>query len=127
MINQIYQSLDNRRKRGFIFLILCNVILFFFEFLSLASIPIFVTTVIDTQFALEKLKIIQNFIPLINVEIIEQNIEIYAGIFIVSLFFLKNIFLSFLLFGKQCTLNIIKFLCLSKYTNNFYLCLTIFM
>ena len=95
MINQIYQSLDNRRKRGFIFLILCNVILFFFEFLSLASIPIFVTTVIDTQFALEKLKIIQNFIPLINVEIIEQNIEIYAGIFIVSLFFLKNIFYLF--------------------------------
>ena len=95
MINQIYQSLDNRRKRGFIFLILCNVILFFFEFLSLASIPIFVTTVIDTQFALEKLNIIQNFIPLINVEIIEQNIEIYAGIFIVSLFFLKNIFFIF--------------------------------
>ena len=57
MINQIYQSLDNRRKRGFIFLILCNVILFFFEFLSLASIPIFVTTVIDTQFALEKLRL----------------------------------------------------------------------
>jgi ABC-type multidrug transport system fused ATPase/permease subunit len=95
MINQIYQSLDSHRKRGFVFLIFCNAILFFFEFLSLASIPVFVTTVIDSDFALEKLKIIQNYIPFINIENIEKNIEIYAGIFTVSLFFLKNIFFIF--------------------------------
>ena len=96
MIRNIYKSLDSDKKKGFIFLIFCNVILFFFEFLSLASIPVFVTTVIDSQFALEKLKIIQNFITFINVEEInEQYIKIYAGIFIVSLFFLKNIFFTF--------------------------------
>lgn len=96
MIRNIYKRLDSDKKKGFIFLIFCNVILFFFEFLSLASIPVFVTTVIDSQFALEKLKIIQNFITFINIEeISEQYIKIYAGIFIVSLFFLKNIFFTF--------------------------------
>ena len=96
MIRNIYTSLDSDKKKGFIFLIFCNVILFFFEFLSLASIPVFVATVIDSQFALEKLKIIQNYITFINIEeISEQYIKIYAGIFIVSLFFLKNIFFTF--------------------------------
>ena len=96
MIRNIYTSLDSDKKKGFIFLIFCNVILFFFEFLSLASIPVFVTIVIDSQFALEKLKIIQNYITFINIEeISEQYIKIYAGIFIVSLFFLKNIFFTF--------------------------------
>ena len=96
MIRNIYTSLDSNKKKGFIFLIFCNVILFFFEFLSLASIPVFVATVIDSQFALEKLKIIQNYITFINIEeISEQYIKIYAGIFIVSLFFLKNIFFTF--------------------------------
>ena len=96
MIRNIYKRLDSDKKKGFIFLIFCNVILFFFEFLSLASIPVFVTTVIDSQFALEKLKIIQNFITFINIEeMSEQYIKIYAGIFIVSLFFLKNIFFTF--------------------------------
>ncbi len=96
MIRNIYTSLDSDKKKGFIFLIFCNVILFFFEFLSLASIPVFVATVIDSQFALEKFKIIQNYITFINIEeISEQYIKIYAGIFIVSLFFLKNIFFTF--------------------------------
>ena len=96
MIRNIYKRLDSDKKKGFIFLIFCNVILFFFKFLSLASIPVFVTTVIDSQFALEKLKIIQNFITFINIEeISEQYIKIYAGIFIISLFFLKNIFFIF--------------------------------
>lgn len=96
MIRNIYTSLDSDKKKGFIFLIFCNVILFFFEFLSLASIPVFVATVIDSQFALEKFKIVQNYITFINIEeISEQYIKIYAGIFIVSLFFLKNIFFTF--------------------------------
>ncbi len=96
MIYHIYKNLDSRRKKGFIFLIFCNIILFFFEFLSLASIPIFVTTVIDSQFALEKLEIIKNYIKLIEIEEIdEQYIKIYAGILTVSLFFLKNIFFIF--------------------------------
>jgi len=101
MINTIYKNLDKTKKQGFILLLIFNSFLFLFEFLSLASIPIFVSAVIDGQFVLNNLQSFKNYLPFLNLEqISSQQIKIYIGIISVSLFLLKNLLFILFIIGQ---------------------------
>ena len=91
MISKIYKNLNSNEKKGFIFLIFFNSLLFFFEFVSLASIPIFVASILDPELLLKKLNIFLNYFNF-QLGISIEEIKLISGIFIVSIFFLKNIF-----------------------------------
>ena len=101
MINTIYKNLDKIKKRGFILLLVFNSFLFFFEFLSLAFIPIFVSAVIDGQLVLDNLQLYRDYLPFLNLEQINsQQIKIYIGIIAVSLFLLKNLLFVLFIIGQ---------------------------
>ena len=75
--------------------------MFFFEFLSLAFIPIFVSAVIDSQLVLDNLQLYRDYLPFLNLEQINsQQIKIYTGVIAVSLFLLKNLLFVLFIIGQ---------------------------
>ena len=92
MIIKIYKNLKSRDKRFFEILIFLNTILFFFEFSSLSSVPLFVASIINPEFTKEKMIIIFNYLN-IKSNFSNTDLQIFFGILTISLFFIKNIFL----------------------------------
>jgi len=94
MISKIKNILSNQDKFKLNFILFLNFLTFFTEFISIASIPIFVTLIIDSSFVLEKLEN-YNFFYFSNLDHIEI-IKIF-GIIIISIFLIKNILLFILI------------------------------
>ena len=86
MLNSILYLVGNKNKLKIIFIFLIVAIVFVFEFLSLVSIPIYTTALLNTDTTIQKLD------PFINDEI-KENFLIYSSIFVTAAFLLKNFFL----------------------------------
>ena len=91
MIIKIYKNLKSRDKRFFEILIFLNTILFFFEFSSLSSVPLFVASIINPEFTKEKMIIIFNYLN-IKSNFSNTDLQIFFGILTISLFFIKIFF-----------------------------------
>ncbi len=94
MISKIKNILSNQDKFKLNFILFLNFLTFFTEFISIASIPIFVALIIDSSFVLEKLES-YSFIYFSNLNHIEI-VKIF-GIIIISIFLIKNILLFVLI------------------------------
>lgn len=89
--DKILQVIEDKKKiRKFKLILFLNFINFFIEILTLISIPIFASLLLDENFIIEKFQIdLASFFG-------EGNLLISFGIFVVILFLIKNIFLIFL-------------------------------
>ena len=94
MISKIKNILSREDKFKLNFILFLNFLTFFTEFISLASIPIFVTLIIDSSFVLDKLEN-YNFLYFSNLDHLEI-IKIF-GIIIIIIFLIKNIILFILI------------------------------
>ena len=95
MISKINRLLTNRQKLIILLIFLGNLVTSSMEFISLGSIPIFVSYIINPDIIDERFK------PFINIIFSfsdENNILKNFLIIIFSVFVLKNIFLGILLF-----------------------------
>ena len=78
------------KKKLFVFLFL-NVLNFFLEFLSIISIPIFAAVLLGNKIPNNQISFIFDFIQ-------EKNLLIYASVFVLVSFLLKNLLLTFYAF-----------------------------
>ncbi len=94
MIKKIYKLLNKNQifKLNLIFIFL--FITFIFEFVSLSSLPIFISALLETTYIFEKLQIFIPFIDFSNYS--NKELIQYTGIFALSIFIIKNFFLLFL-------------------------------
>ena len=87
----IFKFFDKKNKYYFYYFLIFNILTFLLEFLSLASVPIFISAMITPEYVLEKIST-YNFIYLPK-ELDNTKIFIYASYFVLISFLLKNIFL----------------------------------
>ena len=111
-INKILFIVGKNNKIGLLILLLVNLINFFLEFLSLISIPIFVSVLLKDDLQLNKINFIFNNIS-------EENLLFYSTSFVIISFLLKNILLSFNAYYQARYLKEIRSF-LSKRFFNFY-------
>ena len=97
MIIKIYKNFKSGDKRFFETLIFLNTILFFFEFSSLSSVPLFVASIINPEFTKEKMIIVFNYLN-IKSNFSNTDLQIFVGALTITLFFIKNIFFVFTTF-----------------------------
>ena len=90
MISKIKNILSKKDKFKLNFILFINLLTFFTEFISLASIPIFVASIIDSSFVINKLENYSIFY-FSNFDHIEL-IKVF-GIIMISIFLIKNILL----------------------------------
>ena len=94
MISKIKNILSKQDKFKLNFILFLNFLTFFTEFISLASIPIFVGLIIDSSFILDKFEN-YNFFYFSDLNHI-QAIKVFGAI-IISIFLIKNILLFILI------------------------------
>ena len=94
MISKIKNILSKQDKFKLNFILFLNFLTFFTEFISLASIPIFVGLIIDSSFILDKFEN-YNFFYFSDLNHI-QAIKVF-GTIIISIFLIKNILLFILI------------------------------
>ena len=94
MFLDLYSILNSKEKTKLNIIILLNSLVFFLEFFSLISIPIFVSLLFNKDFLINKLNNYYNvnILEYINID----NIILLSSIIVIIFFFLKNIFLIFL-------------------------------
>ena len=88
MISKIKKNFSKKDKFKLNLILFFNLFTFFTEFLSLASIPVFVALIIDTPAVLDKFEK-YNFFYFSNIDY-NDVIKIF-GIFIIGIFLIKNI------------------------------------
>ena len=95
MINKIKKILGKKYLFNFYVILSLNFLTFFLELISLGSIPVFVGFVIDSKRLIGKIEEFgfYYFSNLENIETIK-----YAGILIILIFLIKNIFLLILIY-----------------------------
>jgi ABC-type bacteriocin/lantibiotic exporter with double-glycine peptidase domain len=106
MFSKINFILGKNNRNNFYFFLFINFIYFFLEFLSLASLPIFVSFIVNPDLILEK-----SNIYLRNFNIIEINFAsalLFLPIFTIVIFLLKNIFLVIITYLQNNFLKKIK-------------------
>ena len=87
----IFKFFDKKNKYYFYFFLILNILTFLLEFLSLVSVPIFISAMITPEYVLEKIST-YDFIYF-SKELDNTKIFIYASYFVLISFLLKNIFL----------------------------------
>ena len=95
MLKKIYIILEKKLSLKLNIVIFLNSLSFIFEFLSISSLPIFVSSLIKPDYTIEKIKsflIYIDFASLSNNDIIK-----YLGYSVIILFLVKNVFLILLL------------------------------
>jgi ABC-type multidrug transport system fused ATPase/permease subunit len=114
MYSKLYSILGKKNKNKIIFFLFLNLIYFFLEFASLASLPLFVSFIIDPNYIIDKLNIYLN-----KYNFKETNFNIlllFLSILIIIIFFLKNFFLIFITYLQNNFLKKIKV----EFANNFF-------
>ncbi len=89
MINIISQVLEKKDHFKIKIILLLNFLTFFFEFISLGSIPIFVGLIIDSGATLSRL---EEYGIFYFSEFSNENLIKYIGVIIIAIFIIKNIF-----------------------------------
>ena len=106
MYSKLYSILGKKNKNKIFFFLFLNLIYFFLEFASLASLPFFVSFIIDPNYIIDKLNIYFN-----KYNFTETNFNIlllFFSILIIIIFFLKNFFLIFITYLQNNFLKKIK-------------------
>ena len=106
MYSKFNYILGKKNKSKIIIFIFLNIIYFLLEFFSLASLPLFVSFIINPNFILEKLNII--FKDFFFKELNFNSLLLLLSSFIIIVFFLKNIFLIFLTYLQNSFLKKLK-------------------
>jgi len=106
MYSKFNYILGHKNKNRIIFFIFLNVIYFLLEFFSLASLPLFVSFIINPNFILEKVNIY--FKSFSFKELDFNSLLFLLSIFIIIIFFLKNVFLIFLTYLQNNFLKKLK-------------------
>ena len=89
-LKKIYYIINKEDKKSLFYLLLINISVFIFEFLSIISIPIFTSVLLNTTSVFEKYSLFQS-------NFVKENFLLLASVFVVLTFILKNLFL---LYGK---------------------------
>ncbi len=113
MYNKLYFILGKKNRNKIIFFLFLNLIYFFLEFLSLASLPLFVSFIIDPNFLLEKFNtyLHKYYFNEINF----NSLLLILSILIIVVFFLKNLFLIFITYLQSNFLKKIKIFLSEKF------------
>tara|TARA_B100000579_G_scaffold356014_1_gene311554 strand:- start:2261 stop:3982 length:1722 start_codon:yes stop_codon:yes gene_type:complete len=118
MLKNFLSLFEKKEKAKLVVIFFLNSLTFFFELLSLASLPIFVAILLDASFLNTKLD--GTFGQSILQNLSEKDLIILSGSFVVATFVLKNIFLIFLSYFQGLFFKKIK-IKLSNKLFNFYL------
>lgn len=94
MIKKLSNILEKKDLSKIKILVFLNFLMFVLEFLSIASIPVFIALLINPEFLINKIYFL-NFNEIIN-NISSKNIIIIFSCFIAFIFFIKSFFLIFL-------------------------------
>ena len=90
--------LGKENKRALYFILFINTFVFAMEFLSIMSIPLFTSALLDTDSFLKKYDFLSN-------SYIKDNFVFISSIFVIATFLLKNFFL---MFGRYVTYKYLK-------------------
>ncbi len=101
MIAKIEHILGKNKYTKFKVFLFANIINFFLEFTSLISIPIFVASILSPELVFEKLKSILITLNINSTQLDINNIVSAAAILVVLSFYLKNFFLSFIIYREK--------------------------
>lgn len=116
MLKKLKHILYKKDYNQFKFVLLLNSLMFFLEFVTIASVPLFVTSILNPEIVIIKLQGVLNFEI---IEFLKQNLVIFSSTLVVVSFLIKNIILVLILvyqgnFFRKFKLN------LSKKLFNFY-------
>jgi ABC-type multidrug transport system fused ATPase/permease subunit len=100
MYYKIYCLLSDKFKFKLNLIIFLSVITFFFEFVSLAALPIFISFIIDPKILINKLNSYYFEISILE-NINHSDIINFLGMFVLVIFLLKNFFLIFLVYFQS--------------------------
>jgi ABC-type bacteriocin/lantibiotic exporter with double-glycine peptidase domain len=106
MRSKFIYILGTKNKNKIIFFLFFNLIYFFLEFLSLASLPLYVSFIIDSNFILNKFDFF--FRGYYFREIKFTSLLLILSILVIIIFSLKNLFLTFLTYFQNNFLKEIK-------------------
>ena len=101
MIVKIKNILGKNKFTKFKLFLFANIINFFLEFTSLISIPIFVASILSPELVFEKLTKLFNILDISNNQLTIDNIVSASAILVVLSFYLKNFFLSFIIYREK--------------------------
>ena len=118
MFLKFYYILGKKNKNKIIFFLFLNLIYIILEFFSLASLPLFTSFIINPNFILEKFNFY--FKHLFFKEINFDFLLLVLSLFIIVIFFIKNLFLVMLTYFQNNFLKKIK-LDLSKKFFSYYI------
>ena len=110
MLRNLNSILEKKDQLKLKFIFVLNSMMFFLEFITLASVPFFVTSVLKPEIVILKFNDILNYQP---DSFFEDNLILISSIFVIISFLLKNIFLVFLIlyqgnFFRDIKINISK-------------------
>lgn len=93
MLRKIYKLLNKKQSYQLNLILFLYLFTFLFEFISLASLPIFISSLIDQE---SLIKITKNYINYDLSTFSSNEIVKYCGLFVLIIFISKNIFFLFL-------------------------------
>lgn len=97
-LKKVLFIIGKENKKDLFFLLSINIVVFFLEFFSMMSIPIFASALLNTKLFISKYDFLMN-------TFIEENFLVLASIFLISTFLLKNLSI---VFGRYVTQNYLK-------------------
>ena len=106
MYEKFNYIIGKKKKNNLIIFIFLNIFYFLLEFFSLASLPLFVSFIVNPNFILEKFNIYFQFF--FSKELNFNSLLFLLSFFIIIVFFLKNIFLIFITYLQNNFLKKLK-------------------
>ena len=97
-LKKVLFIIGKENKKDLFFLLSINIVVFFLEFFSMMSIPIFASALLNTKLFISKY-------DFLFFSFIEENFLVLASIFLISTFLLKNLSI---VFGRYVTQNYLK-------------------
>ena len=94
MLKKLKHILYKKDYNQFKFVLLLNSLMFFLEFVTIASVPLFVTSILNPEIVIIKLQGVLNFEI---IEFLKQNLVIFSSTLVVVSFLIKNIILVLIL------------------------------
>lgn len=112
-----FNFLGEKAKKKLLFIFFLNFIIFFLEFFSLVSIPIFATVIVDPNILVSKL---ENYFEIYSLWIFkEYSLIAIVSFFVFISFLIKNLFLIFLTYYQGNFFRQIKIMLSEKLFNNY--------
>ena len=101
MLDKIQNILGKKKYTIYKLFVFLNVGNFFFELISLLSIPIFITSIVSSEKIFTKLLLIENKMNYEINFITNDNLLLVSSLLVLVSFYLKNFFLSFQIYQER--------------------------